>query len=110
MRVSVPITILSAALFAACSAGVEPVGVTRSALTEDDCYGWVNETDLQPVYGLARLPRVANFLSITNPVDYDYCFPAVWVDDHVNVKYGRTFLEKEQNRAMVQLASMADAE
>ena len=30
--------------------------------------------------------------------------------DHVNVKYGRTFLEKEQNRAMVQLATMADAQ
>ncbi len=29
--------------------------------------------------------------------------------DHVNVKYGRTFLEKEQNRAVVQLGAMADA-
>ena len=30
--------------------------------------------------------------------------------DHVNVKYGRTFLEKEQNRSMVQLSDMADTE
>jgi radical SAM superfamily enzyme YgiQ (UPF0313 family) len=29
--------------------------------------------------------------------------------DHVNVKYGREFLEKEQNRAVVQLESMAHA-
>ena len=29
--------------------------------------------------------------------------------DHVNVKYGRTFLEKEQNRATIQLEAMADA-
>jgi radical SAM family uncharacterized protein len=29
--------------------------------------------------------------------------------DHVNVKYGRAFLEKEQNRALVQLAAMAQA-
>ena len=29
--------------------------------------------------------------------------------DHVNVKYGRTFLEKEQTRSVVQLDSMADA-
>ena len=30
--------------------------------------------------------------------------------DHVNVKYGRTFLEKEQTRAVIQLDSMADAQ
>jgi radical SAM family uncharacterized protein len=29
--------------------------------------------------------------------------------DHLNVKYGRTFLEKEQNRSVIQLAAMADA-
>jgi radical SAM superfamily enzyme YgiQ (UPF0313 family) len=29
--------------------------------------------------------------------------------DHVNVKYGRTFLEKEQTRSVIQLESMADA-
>jgi radical SAM family uncharacterized protein len=29
--------------------------------------------------------------------------------DHVNVKKGRTYLEKEQNRAVVQLSAMADA-
>ncbi len=29
--------------------------------------------------------------------------------DHVNVKYGRTFLEKEQSRSVIQLDSMADA-
>ena len=29
--------------------------------------------------------------------------------DHVNVKYGRTFLEKEQTRAVIQLDAMADA-
>jgi hypothetical protein len=29
--------------------------------------------------------------------------------DHVNVKYGRAFLEKEQSRAQIQLRSMADA-
>lgn len=29
--------------------------------------------------------------------------------DHLNVKYGRTFLEKEQERSVVQLGSMADA-
>ena len=29
--------------------------------------------------------------------------------DHVNVKYGRAFLEKEQSRADLQLASMADS-
>ncbi|QGJ69546.1 Fe-S oxidoreductase [Planctomycetales bacterium 10988] len=30
--------------------------------------------------------------------------------DHVNVKKGRTFLEREQNKAVVQLTQMADAE
>ncbi len=29
--------------------------------------------------------------------------------DHVNVKYGRTFLEKEHDRAVIQLDAMADA-
>ena len=29
--------------------------------------------------------------------------------DHVNVKKGRTYLEKEQNRAVVQLEAMAEA-
>lgn len=29
--------------------------------------------------------------------------------DHVNVKYGRTFLEKEQTRSVLQLQTMADA-
>ncbi|MEM8733047.1 MAG: B12-binding domain-containing radical SAM protein, partial [Planctomycetota bacterium] len=29
--------------------------------------------------------------------------------DHVNVKYGREFLEKEQNRSVLQLDSMANA-
>ncbi|MFC1757486.1 TIGR03960 family B12-binding radical SAM protein [Planctomycetota bacterium] len=29
--------------------------------------------------------------------------------DHVNVKYGRTYLEKEQSRSVLQLDSMADA-
>ncbi len=29
--------------------------------------------------------------------------------DHLNVKYGRPFLEKEQNRSVLQLQSMADA-
>jgi hypothetical protein len=29
--------------------------------------------------------------------------------DHVNVKYGREFLEKEQVRSMTQLTAMADA-
>lgn len=29
--------------------------------------------------------------------------------DHINVKYGRTFLEKEQTRSVVQLAAMANA-
>jgi hypothetical protein len=29
--------------------------------------------------------------------------------DHVNVKKGRTFLEKEQQRAVVQLEAMAGA-
>ena len=30
--------------------------------------------------------------------------------DHLNIKYGRTYLEKEQTRAEVQLESMADAQ
>jgi hypothetical protein len=29
--------------------------------------------------------------------------------DHINVKKGRTYLEKEQNRAVLQLAAMAGA-
>jgi hypothetical protein len=29
--------------------------------------------------------------------------------DHLNVKYGRTFLEKEQTRSITQLDVMADA-
>ena len=29
--------------------------------------------------------------------------------DHINVKKGRAYLEKEQTRAVVQLAEMADA-
>ena len=39
---------------------------------------------------------------------YDLSDRLPW--DHVNVKYGKAFLEKEQNRSMVQLASMAEAE
>ena len=38
---------------------------------------------------------------------YDLSDRLPW--DHINVKYGRTFLEKEQMRAEVQLESMADA-
>ena len=34
--------------------------------------------------------------------------PPPW--DHVNVRKGRAYLEKEQNRAVVQLEAMADAE
>ena len=30
--------------------------------------------------------------------------------DHVNVKYGRTFLEKEQDRSVVQLKKMANSQ
>ena len=29
--------------------------------------------------------------------------------DHINVKYGREFLQKEQTRSVLQLQSMADA-
>jgi hypothetical protein len=39
--------------------------------------------------------------------DYELMDKLPW--DHVNVKYGRTFLEKEHTRSVVQLASMADA-
>ena len=42
---------------------------------------------------------------IHRPVPLDARLP--W--DHVNVKKGRTYLEKEQNRAVLQLAAMADA-
>ena len=38
---------------------------------------------------------------------YDQTARLPW--DHLNVKYGRTFLEKEQARAVVQLNEMADA-
>lgn len=38
---------------------------------------------------------------------YDVMAKLPW--DHVNVKYGRNFLEKEQQRSVVQLAAMADA-
>ncbi len=39
---------------------------------------------------------------------YDVSDKLPW--DHVNVKYGRTFLEKEQTRSVVQLDAMASAE
>ena len=39
--------------------------------------------------------------------DYELMDKLPW--DHVNVKYGRTFLEKEHSRSVVQLESMADA-
>lgn len=38
---------------------------------------------------------------------YDLMAKLPW--DHVNVKYGRNFLEKEQTRSVIQLDSMADA-
>lgn len=38
---------------------------------------------------------------------YDVMAKLPW--DHVNVKYGRDYLVKEQNRSVVQLAAMADA-
>lgn len=38
---------------------------------------------------------------------YDVMAKLPW--DHVNVKYGRNFLEKEQQRSVLQLGSMADA-
>ncbi|MCP4193263.1 MAG: TIGR03960 family B12-binding radical SAM protein [Planctomycetaceae bacterium] len=38
---------------------------------------------------------------------YDLSDKLPW--DHVNVKYGRTFLEKEQTRSVIQLDSMVDA-
>ncbi len=38
---------------------------------------------------------------------YDVMAKLPW--DHVNVKYGREFLEKEQKRSVIQLGSMADA-
>jgi radical SAM family uncharacterized protein len=38
---------------------------------------------------------------------YDLTGRLPW--DHLNVKYGRTFLEKEQTRSVVQLEKMADA-
>ncbi len=38
---------------------------------------------------------------------YDLSAKLPW--DHVNVKYGREYLEKEQNRAVLQLGAMADA-
>jgi radical SAM superfamily enzyme YgiQ (UPF0313 family) len=47
-------------------------------------------------------------------IDYDqvlhepYQLGDVLPWDHVNVKYGRAFLEKEQNRSTVQLEAMAD--
>jgi radical SAM superfamily enzyme YgiQ (UPF0313 family) len=40
-------------------------------------------------------------------VPYELTDKLPW--DHLNVKYGRTFLEKEQTRSVVQLESMADA-
>lgn len=40
-------------------------------------------------------------------VPYELTDKLPW--DHVNVKYGRTFLEKEQTRSVVQLESMANA-
>jgi radical SAM family uncharacterized protein len=43
--------------------------------------------------------------TIHQPYDINDKLP--W--DHVNIKYGRTFLEKEQTRSVVQLTAMADA-
>ncbi len=40
--------------------------------------------------------------------DYQLMDKLPW--DHVNVKYGRTFLEKEHSRSVVQLDDMADAQ
>ena len=44
--------------------------------------------------------------TLHRPYEVTDCLP--W--DHINVKKGRPFLEKEQNRAVVQLAEMAGAE
>ena len=43
------------------------------------------------------------------PGDFEYEIGARLPWDHLNVKKGRAFLEKEQNRANVQLAAMAGA-
>ncbi|MEQ8790145.1 MAG: TIGR03960 family B12-binding radical SAM protein [Pirellulaceae bacterium] len=43
--------------------------------------------------------------TIHQPYDINDKLP--W--DHVNIKYGRTFLEKEQTRSVLQLTAMADA-
>ena len=43
--------------------------------------------------------------AIHEPYDLNSKLP--W--DHLNVKYGRTFLEKEQTRSVIQLDAMADA-
>jgi hypothetical protein len=43
-----------------------------------------------------------------NGLQYQLTDKLPW--DHVNVKYGRLYLEKEQNRAVIALNAMADAE
>lgn len=49
-------------------------------------------------------------LDVENTAQQAYSLDAKLPWDHLNVKKGRSYLEKEQNRAVLQLAAMAEAE
>jgi len=58
--------------------------------------------------GSAREVRSGR-LNLEDTIHGAYTLDARLPWDHLNVKKGRAYLEKEQNRAVVQLAAMAEA-
>jgi radical SAM family uncharacterized protein len=68
--------------------------------------GWMNMLDPQRWWQALADAQIDIEKQLHQPYDLSAKLP--W--DHLNVKSGRQFLEKEQSRSVVQLAAMADAE
>ncbi len=69
--------------------------------------GWTEMLDAASL--VARHSRIAiSILRRQLHEPYELMSKLPW--DHVNVKYGREFLEKEQNRSVLQLDAMADCQ
>ena len=67
--------------------------------------GWTEYLDPQRWWNALEDTGIDVQLQAHQP--YDLMAKLPW--DHVNVKFGRAYLEKEQNRSVVQLAAMAGA-
>ena len=68
--------------------------------------GWTEHMDADRWWNAIRDAGIDADQQVHTP--YGLADKLPW--DHVNVKYGRNYLEKEQNRSVVQLEAMADAE